>query len=233
MPYDCFISYASADLAFAEELNRRLRKADFSVWFDKSRLNPGCDWHKDIELSCEDSRLVLPVLTPRWKHSEWTLYETYGSEAIIPLVFEGAWNEVSTPPLESFQAETITVADLDAGGWERLFAALRRLLARPAPQKLTRLVDLKYRANRHFVGRAQDLVFIHEELHSKPRPELTQGRLLAITAMGGVGKTTLARQYAEKFWRCYPQMFWVDARRGLESEFAGIHDLLFPERPNT
>jgi hypothetical protein len=39
----------------------------------------------------------------------------------------------------------------------------------------------------------------------------------------------MARQYAEKFWRCYRQMFWVDCRRSLEAEFAAIHDILRPE----
>jgi hypothetical protein len=31
--------------------------------------------------------VVLPVLTPRWKRSEWTRYETYGAEAVIPLLY--------------------------------------------------------------------------------------------------------------------------------------------------
>jgi hypothetical protein len=39
MPYDCFISYSSTDVAFAEELNRRLIETrEFTVWFDSLDL---------------------------------------------------------------------------------------------------------------------------------------------------------------------------------------------------
>lgn len=86
---DAFISYASADLAFAAEVQRRLAVAGFRVWFEKARLNSGCDWHKEIEAGCQASRVLLPILTPRWKNSEWTKSETYwgrsGAEPVIPL----------------------------------------------------------------------------------------------------------------------------------------------------
>ena len=36
-----------------------------------------------------------------------------------------------------------------------------------------------------------------------------------MTGLGGVGKTTLAREYAEKFWRLYFQILWVRADRDL------------------
>ena len=58
--YDAFISYASFDLAFSEEANRRLIEAGFRVWFDEARLNPGCEWHREIEAGCEASRVLLP-----------------------------------------------------------------------------------------------------------------------------------------------------------------------------
>jgi TIR domain len=138
--YDAFISYASADLAFAEEAHRRLVKAGFSVWFDKSRLNPGCDWHKEIEAGCERSRVLLPVLTPRWKVSPWTKFETYGAEAVIPLIVEGDFADTSTPPLTRFQGQALDLSSQDDASWERLFEALRGLLARPAPEKLDRLL---------------------------------------------------------------------------------------------
>ncbi len=230
MPYDCFISYASADLQYAEELQRRLDTEGFTVWFDKFRLQPGYDWHREIEQGCENSRVFLPVLTPRWKQSDWTRYETYGAEAVMPLIFEGPWTEVCTPPLERFQAERLDLSQPQGVGWTRLEASVRKLLARPEPQKTARLSHLPHRPNPHFVGRQKDLLRIHEELHLNPRAVLTQGRVRALTALGGVGKTTLARHYAEKFWRCYPQIFWVDAHIDLETGFARVHDLLFPDR---
>ncbi len=228
-PSAVFISYASADLALAEEVHRRLTAAGLSVWFDKARLRPGCDWHKEIEAGCEASRLVLPVLTPRWKLSEWTKFETYGAEATIPLMFEGTFAEIFTPPLTRFQGLAIDLAQADEAAWERLLTEIRESFARPAPDKLARLAEVRYAANPYFVGREADLIRIHEALHENPSAVLTQGRVRAITALGGIGKTTLARQYIEKFWRCYPQIFWADCRLGVETEFARLCELLFPE----
>ena len=113
MPYDCFISFASPDLEKAEELNRRMIAAGFSVWFDKAHLRErhGSQWHAEIEAGCESSRVVLPVLTPRWKESEWTRYETYGAESVIPIVFEGAWDDVKTPPLTRWQGAAVGADD--------------------------------------------------------------------------------------------------------------------------
>lgn len=65
-----FISYASPDLARAQALHDRLVAAGFTVWFDKARLDPGCDWHAAIEAGCEAARLALPLITPRWAKSE-------------------------------------------------------------------------------------------------------------------------------------------------------------------
>jgi tetratricopeptide (TPR) repeat protein len=228
MPYDCFISYASADVRLAEGVYHRLRAEGFTVWFDKVRLQPGYDWHREIEDGCENSRVFLPILTPRWKESDWTKFETYGAEALLPLVFEGAWEQVCTPPLERFQAERLDRAALDGGSGEPLFAALRRALAQAGPLKQRHIAHLPSLTNPFFTGREGALVALHEQLHTRPRASLSQGRVRAIAANGGVGKTTLVRHYAEKYWRCYPQMFWVDARLGFEAEFARIHDWLFP-----
>jgi tetratricopeptide (TPR) repeat protein len=242
MTYDAFISYASPDLTCAEEVNQRLTTAGFAVWFDKVRLRPGFDWHREIEQACENSRVLIPILTPNWKLSEWTRFETYGAESVIPLIVEGSPAEIFTPPLMRFHAHAVDFRSVrasdsednphwpgDSDTWERLFAALRALLDRPQPDKLARLADVRYRANPYFMGRERELNQLHEQLHQCPTAVLTQGQVRAIAALGGVGKTTLARQYVEKFWRCYPQIFWIDCRLGIESELARICDSLFPE----
>jgi hypothetical protein len=96
-PAELFISYASPDLARAEALHTRLVAAGLSVWFDKTRLNPGCEWHKEIERGCKAAWLILPLLTPYWQKSERTKYETYASDKSLAtprnkrVIWRGPW----------------------------------------------------------------------------------------------------------------------------------------------
>jgi tetratricopeptide (TPR) repeat protein len=227
---EVFISYASKDRALAAILHGRLVAAGFSVWFDRARLNPGCDWHKEIEAGCEAAHVILPLLTPNWQHSPWTKYEAYASSAVIPLLARGKPEAVMPPPLRRWNAYSLNPRTADAAAWQTLFAAIRAKLAEPVPERAPRIVDLPYPANPFFTGCDADLVRIHEELHEAPVAALTQGRARALAAMGGVGKTTLANEYARRFWRLYPQILWVDARAGLESGFALLFEKLFPKR---
>ena len=152
MSYNCFLSYASKDLAHAEAVHARLTAVGFKVWFDKARLQPGYDWHKEIKEGCETSRVLLPLLTPRWKQSEWTRYETYGAEAVIPLLVEGEWSEVSTPPLMAFQNLCVPLASATKADWQRLFDSIREFCAREAPQKEARVHRLRYHPAKHYGG---------------------------------------------------------------------------------
>jgi tetratricopeptide (TPR) repeat protein len=229
-PPQVFISYASDDVARAEALHARLTAAKFKIWFDKARLAPGCDWHKEIEAGCEAARVILPLLTPRWQHSPWTKYETYASDAVIPVLAEGKPEAVMPPPLRRWNAHALDPSSADDAAWEALFAAIHAKLSEPVPERAPRILDLPYPANPFFTGRDDDLVRIHEELHQAPVAALTQGRVRALAAMGGVGKTTLANEYARRFWRLYLQILWVDARAGLESGFALLFEKLFPDR---
>jgi tetratricopeptide (TPR) repeat protein len=225
-----FISYAAGDLDRAAALHARLSAEGFRVWFDKVRLTPGCDWHKEIEAGCEAARVMLPLITPGWAKSEWTRYETYVHDAVIPMLAEGTAEEVMPPPLRRWNAVALDPLKAEERVWHTLLGAIRAKLAEPAPQQTPRIVDLPYPANPFFTGRDDDLVRTHEELHAAPVAALTQGRVRAVAAMGGIGKTTLANEYARRYWRLYPQILWVDARSGLESGFALLFGKLFPGR---
>ena len=227
---ELFISYASGDLDRAVALHALLVAEGLHVWFDKVRLTPGCDWHKEIEAGCEAARVILPLITPRWARSEWTRYETYAHEAVIPVLVEGMAEDVIPSALRRWNAVALDPLVVDDGAQRALLAAIRAKLADPAPEQAPRIVDLPYPSNPFFTGRDDDLVRIHEELHAAPVAALTQRRVRALAAMGGIGKTTLANEYARRYWRLYPQILWVDARAGLESGFALLFGKLFPGR---
>jgi tetratricopeptide (TPR) repeat protein len=80
---------------------------------------------------------------------------------------------------------------------------------------------LALRPTSHFVGREQDL--------QRLRALLNESSAVAITALGGTGKTTLARMYAEQFSSEYTQILWIEAHRGYESELASLCEIVLPE----
>lgn len=221
MSYDVFISYQSRDVRLAEGLNARLLREGWSVWFDRVRLQPGYNWHREIEAATEASRIVVPVVTANWKTSDWCRFETYGAERIVPLLFRGEWAQVAPAPLQHFQY--FDLRDQDRADWSRIFSAIRAYLAERAPEKLPRVAALAYAHNPYFVGREKLLLEIHEQLHPAPMTTLAQASAHVITGVGGVGKTTLAREYADKFWRLYHDLLWVRADCALLStEFARL-----------
>ncbi len=222
--YDLFISYKSENLNLASQLYERLIGKGFSVWFDKARLNPGCKWHLEIEEGCEASRIILPVLTPAWKDSEWTKFETYGAEFVIPLLYEGKFEDAA--PLPLCEIQFIDFRQPGEENWNKLFASIHHYLSQAPPEKTRRLASVPYAHNPYFIGREKHLLDIHEKLCLAPSTALTQVTAQAVSGLGGVGKTTLAREYAEKFWRLYRDILWVRADRPIILEFQRLAEEL-------
>ena len=96
----------------------------------------------------------------------------------------------------------------------------------PAP-----LWNVPYRRNPFFTGREDVLKRLHDALKSGKAAALTQP--LAISGLGGIGKTQTAIEYAYRYRDEYQAVLWVraDFREVLVSDFMAIAELLnLPEK---
>ncbi len=80
--YDVFLSHASEDAAWCEQLAERLRNEGVRVWFDKWQLKPGHNIDDRINDGLEKSRKLVAVWTEHYfaDRKVWTLAESYAKQ---------------------------------------------------------------------------------------------------------------------------------------------------------
>jgi hypothetical protein len=99
-----FISYSHEDSDFAEVLINNIEKEGLSIWEDTDRLNAGEDWRSTIDQAIKEAFVLIVVMSPSAKASEYVTYEwafAWGAGVkIIPVLFKPT--ELH-PRLESLQ----------------------------------------------------------------------------------------------------------------------------------
>ncbi len=122
-----FISYSRKDAAFAEDLRERVQAANFEVWMD-SILPAGFDWRQEIDAAIRESFVILVVVSPDSKVSEYVTYEwAFGlglGVKVIPLMVQPT---PLHPRLESVQHVDFVDAASHEQSWQRLIAALHHI----------------------------------------------------------------------------------------------------------
>jgi tetratricopeptide (TPR) repeat protein len=99
------------------------------------------------------------------------------------------------------------------------------------PQLTSTPSNLSFIGTNNFVGRTETLNRLHEALQGNTRVAIT-----AVAGMGGVGKTELAIQYAQRYWNSYPAgIGWFLVRSsdiGVQIlSFASSFGLVPPDNP--
>ncbi len=91
------------------------------------------------------------------------------------------------------------------------------------------LWNLPHPRNLHFTGREEMLVRLHHVLNADSLDDLEAlTPVLAISGLGGIGKTELALEYIYRYSDEYQAVFWVraDTHEALIADFAAIANML-------
>lgn len=83
-----FISYASEDEAFVEELKAHMKGRGYTYWdFRESQRNYQIDYTIELEGVINDAEATLSVISPDWKKSPTSLQELHFSKEVRKPVF--------------------------------------------------------------------------------------------------------------------------------------------------
>src|SRR5207253_102128 len=91
--------------------------------------------------------------------------------------------------------------------------------------------NVPYQRNHYFTGRSDLLEQLHARLRQERTVALTQS--LALSGLGGIGKTQTAVEYAYQHIQEYSALFWISAEtaESILGSFASLADRLnLPEK---
>ena len=75
MAQHVFVSYKHEEKEFADTLIRQLQMAGFAVWVDTEQLRAGENWREAINFAIHYSFVLILVITPEARESQYVTYE--------------------------------------------------------------------------------------------------------------------------------------------------------------
>jgi tetratricopeptide (TPR) repeat protein len=230
---DFFISYTSADQAWANWIAWQLRSAGRTTVHQAWDFRPGANFVSEMKRALEGSARTLAVLSPNYFNSgfaedEWTA--AFADRSLLPVLVR----DCALPKL----LRTVVYIDLrnlaEAAAREALLSGAGARPAAPSepppfpvkepplryPGALPAIWEVRLRRNPNFTGRDPLLGQLHAALRHGGAAALTQ----AIHGLGGVGKTQLALEYAYRYSSDYDLVGWLRAEEpsSLASDYARL-----------
>lgn len=108
--FDLFISYATGDSAFADELRIDLQQGGLKCFMAEKDIQVAKEWQDSIRDALRGSKQILVLLTPRSINRPWVLMETGAAwalgKSLIPALVQVPASEL-IDPIRRHQARVI------------------------------------------------------------------------------------------------------------------------------
>jgi tetratricopeptide (TPR) repeat protein len=209
-----FISYAHADSEIVTRISKELQEAGHEVWIDLHGIQGGTLWGSEIAKAIISCDILLLFLSSRAVRSDYVRREVDiafdEKRKILPVMLE----KVEIPVELDYQLAGIQYIDYQAPDWKtRLMAALG---TQPVLRSVKDTGKLKnpYSSLPVLEPIERILILSNREMELKKAVQyLEQHRLLLLTGMPGIGKSTFARALLEFLPAGSPPPFWYNFER--------------------
>jgi len=126
-----FMSYSRRDKDIMWRTATFLRKQGVNVWVDNEKLIPGTPiWEEEIEKAIKIAKVVIVVMSPDSKNSEWVRREISLADQyrkyILPILVHG--DEESSITLRLVTRQYVDMRDNEEAGLNSLYSALSTYL---------------------------------------------------------------------------------------------------------
>jgi hypothetical protein len=244
---DFFVSYTSADRTWAEWIAWQLEAEGYQVVVQVWDFTPGHDWVHEMQQATATAKRVVVVLSPAYLGSgqgeaEWRGFYADDPSGERGLLLVVRVEQVKPPGLLKTRVYVDLVDQAATDARRMLLAAARGTRGKPTeepefpgraatplgsgaeaprfPGELPPIWNVPFHPNPFFTGR--DLL-LAELLASLTAAEVT-GRRVALTGLGGVGKSQLAVEYAYRRRGDFDLVWWVRAEQptSLLADYAAL-----------
>ena len=226
-PVDCVYVYVEDDAAAGSRIERHLRilqRQGFISTWHTCQLTQGTEWGRNIEPSIQHAELVLVLISADFLASEyavrleqWLMERHRANEVwIIPILVRpvdlaGSYFAHLQPlptdgvPVLWWSDQNAACVDVERG--------IRRVIEEIFPLKRVHAEvamrhTLPYRRNPFFTDREELLIWLHQQFNTPGDVPLSP---IALTGLGGIGKTQIALEYAYRYQQEYASLFWMQA----------------------
>jgi tetratricopeptide (TPR) repeat protein len=232
---DFFVSYTSADRAWAEWIAWQLEAEGYQVVVQAWDFTSGHDWAHEMQHATTRAERVVAVLSAAYLRSghgeaEWRAFYAKDPSGERRLLLPVRVSEVEPPGLLRTRIYVDLVGRDASSARAVLLAAMRGARGKPTeepeypgdrpsvvratetprfPGELPPVWNVPFHPNPFFTGR--DLLLV--ELRTRLTESGVAARRVVLTGLGGVGKTSVAVEYVYRRHADYDLVWWVNGEQ--------------------